>query len=182
MEGINVAVFGSSRAVPGDGDYETATEVGRLLAGAGFGVVNGGYDGLMAAVSQGAAEAGGRVIGVTAPAFFPSRSGANRFVTEEIQTAGLTERLHVMSQRTGAAIVLPGSIGTFTELAVFWNDAYLAPLREAPPRPVVALGGQWRPLLESLETALAVPAGLVRFAADPREAVSVISVIMAQTR
>ena len=174
MEGINVAVFGSSRAVPGDGDYETAAEVGRLLAEAGFGVVNGGYDGLMAAVSQGVAEAGGRVIGVTAPAFFPGRSGANRFVAEEIQTACLTERLHVMSQRTAAAIVLPGSIGTFTELAVYWNDAYLAPLREAPPRPVVALGGRWRPLLEQLEAALSVPPGLVSFAAAPSEAVSII--------
>lgn len=174
MEGSNVAVFGSSRAEPGDGDYAMAMEAGRLLAEAGFGVVNGGYDGLMAAVSQGASAAGGRVIGVTVPDFFPGRAGANRFLTEEVRTGSLTERLHQMRLRTCAALVLPGSIGTFTELAVYWNDAYLAPLRRAKPPPVVALGGTWRPLVEHLENLLSVPAGLALFADSPAQAVSMI--------
>lgn len=174
MEGSNVAVFGSSRTEPGEGDYAMAAEAGRLLAEAGFGVVNGGYDGLMAAVSQGASAAGGRVIGVTVPPFFPGRAGANRFLTEEVRTGSLTERLHQMRLRTCAALVLPGSIGTFTELAVYWNDAYLAPLRQAPPPPVVALADPWRPLALHLEKLLAVPAGLVLFADSPQEAVSLI--------
>lgn len=174
MEGNNVAVFGSSRTEPGDGDYAMAMESGRLLAEAGFGVVNGGYDGLMAAVSQGASAAGGRVIGVTVPDFFPGRTGANRFLTEEVRTGSLTERLHQMRLRTCAALVLPGSIGTFTELAVYWNDAYLAPLRQAKPPPVVALGGPWRSLVEHLENLLSVPAGLTLFADSPSQAVSII--------
>ena len=38
----------------------------------------------MEAVSAGAAGVGARVIGVTAPSLFPTRSGGNRFLTEEI--------------------------------------------------------------------------------------------------
>jgi uncharacterized protein (TIGR00725 family) len=41
-----------------------AREVGRLLAGSGFGVVTGGLGGVMAAACQGAAEAGGFTLGI----------------------------------------------------------------------------------------------------------------------
>ncbi len=60
-----IAVFGSSAPQPGSAAYEEARQIGRLLAEAGCAVATGGYCGTMAAVSQGAAEAGGHVIGVT---------------------------------------------------------------------------------------------------------------------
>ena len=49
-----VTVFGSSLGEPGDTDYDTAVELGRLLAEAGYAVATGGYDGSMEAVSIGA--------------------------------------------------------------------------------------------------------------------------------
>ena len=76
-------MYGSSSSVPGDGVYEMGVELGRCLAQAGFGVVNGGYSGLMEAVSAGAVGAGGRAIGVTAPSLFPGRPGGNSYLTEE---------------------------------------------------------------------------------------------------
>ena len=60
-----IAVFGSHAPQSGSADYEVAREVGRRLAEAEFAVATGGYGGTMAAVSQGAAEAGSHVIGVT---------------------------------------------------------------------------------------------------------------------
>lgn len=170
-QGRIVAVFGSSRAVPGDGLYEQGVELGRLLAEAGFGVVNGGYAGLMEAASAGAAGAGGRAVGVTAPPLFPARAEGNRFLTEEIPAGSLTERIHVMWEMSCAAVVCPGSIGTFTELAVVWNDAVLAARRGAPPRPVIAFRGRWGELVVQLTSDLGADPGLVSLVDSPSEAV-----------
>jgi uncharacterized protein (TIGR00730 family) len=156
-----IAVFGASAARPGEGPYEAGVRCGRLLAAAGFGVVTGGYGGLMEAVSKGAGEAGGRVIGVTVPTVFSDRSGANRFVTEEVRAATLVERIHELTDVSSGSIVLPGSIGTLTELAVAWNLAYVSRHTGQPPKPVVTVGAQWRNLVETLAAALATDPDLV---------------------
>ena len=52
----HVTVYGSSKVRPGDNDYETAVEVGRKLAEAGYAVMTGGYYGVMEAISKGANE------------------------------------------------------------------------------------------------------------------------------
>lgn len=150
MPGHTVAVFGSSASLPGQPEFEDAVRLGGLLAQSGYGVINGGYAGLMEAVSIGAAQAGGTVFGVTVPSLFPSREGGNSSLTDEIPTATLTERIHELVERSSAAIALPGSIGTLTELAVYWNDAYIAGLRGAPERPVVTVGPTWRTVIRHL--------------------------------
>lgn len=145
-----IAVFGSSAAVPGDGVYEDGVLCGGLLARAGFGVVTGGYAGLMEAVSRGAAEAGGHVVGVTVPEVFPGRSGANAFVAEEIAAAHLVERIHHLIDLAAGSITLPGSIGTLTELAMAWNLAYVARFAATPKKPVITVGPVWRDLVAHL--------------------------------
>lgn len=60
-----VTVFGGSSPKPGEEPYLEAETLGRLLAQAGLLVATGGYAGAMQAVSKGAAEAAGGVIGVT---------------------------------------------------------------------------------------------------------------------
>lgn len=101
----------------------------------------------MEAVSQGAHDGGGHVIGVTAPSLFPGRSGANRFVAEERQAATLTERVHRLLEPAAGVIAMPGSLGTFTELMLAWNAAYLAPLRNAEHPPIAIVGDVWRDLI-----------------------------------
>src|SRR5512134_1709123 len=89
-----ISVFGSSAPRPGSADYEAARTLGRLLARAGFVVQTGGYSGIMAGASQGAAEAGGHVIGVTCAQIERFRPiPANQWVTEEIKKRTLRERL-----------------------------------------------------------------------------------------
>ena len=66
--------------MPGDGVFEMAESLGRLLAQNGFTLANGGYGGTMLAAAKGAAAAGGCVIGVTCTAF--KRSRANEYVSE----------------------------------------------------------------------------------------------------
>lgn len=64
-----VAVFGSADPPEGDPLYELARTVGGLLVNAGYGVLTGGYGGVMEGASRGAAEAGGVAIGVTCAVF-----------------------------------------------------------------------------------------------------------------
>jgi len=170
-----VAIFGASDCRADDPAYAEAVRCGRLLAEAGLAVATGGYGGLMEAVSQGAREAGGVVIGVTAPSVFPHREGANRFVSEERRAGSLTERIHELMQ-ADAAIALPGSIGTLTELMVAWNLAYVAQYGHGSPKPVVAVGGRWRGVIDQLEDELETEAGLVLCVESVDEAVANILV------
>jgi uncharacterized protein (TIGR00730 family) len=172
-----VAVFGASSPVSGDPVYDDGVRCGRLLAEAGFAVATGGYAGLMEAVSLGAAEAGGRVIGVTVPDVFPGRSGGNVHLTEETRTASLLERIHEMVDLSIASIALPGSLGTATELLVAWNLAFVARFAKAAPKPVVAVGHQWQRLVPLLTKELGTDGTLVTVVDTVDEAVQVVSAI-----
>jgi uncharacterized protein (TIGR00725 family) len=59
----------SSRCGPDADEYKKALKLGRLLIEAGFDVASGGYAGVMEAISRGAHEATGEVIGVTMEQF-----------------------------------------------------------------------------------------------------------------
>lgn len=169
-----VAVFGASRTTPDDAAYSEAVRCGRLLAESGFSVLTGGYTGTMEAVSRGAAEAGGHVIGVTAPGVFASRSEANGFVAEEIPAATLTQRIDIMTNLAAASIALDGSIGTLTELLVVWNVAFVARFSTAEAKPVVAVGDRWAELVPRLTADLATDGDLVTLVADVGEAVATV--------
>lgn len=170
-----VAVFGSSVSEPGDGHYEDGVTCGRLLADAGYIVATGGYGGLMEAVSAGAKAAGGHVIGVTAPPVFPGRDQANEHVAEERKAASLTERIHDITSLASATITLHGSLGTATELMVAWNLAYVAPFSGKRSVPVIAVGPQWRRLIEDLTDILATDGTLVTCVDTVPEAVAAVS-------
>ena len=174
MTGTFIAVFGASASNPGDGIYEEGVTCGRLLAEAGLGVITGGYGGLMEAVSRGANDAGGDVIGVTAPSVFRDRDGTNEFVTEEWPAAHLAERIHQLTEASAGAIVLPGSLGTLTELAVAWNLAFVARFSGEPPKPVVTVGSTWRNLVTHLGSQLETETELVRCVETARQAVEAI--------
>ena len=93
----------------GDAIFEMAEEIGNLLAQAGFTIANGGYGGTMTAAAKGASEAGGEIIGVTCSAF--KNSKPNKYITREIVTESLDERLDTLIKLGQAYIVLPGGTG-----------------------------------------------------------------------
>lgn len=151
-----IAVFGASGSVEGDVQYEAAMQCGRLLASAGFSVATGGYSGAMEAVSRGAKEAGGHVIGVTAPSVFSDRAKANDHISLELPATSLTHRIGLLTEGTAGSIALWGSLGTAAELMVAWNLAYVAPFSNQTPKPVVAVGEPWVSLVPHLEAVLAI--------------------------
>ena len=134
-----ISVFGSSAPKPGSADYQSAKTVGRLLAEAGFTVQTGGYIGVMSAASQGANEAGGHVIGVTSAQIEQYRpTPPNQWVIEEVKCKGLRDRLLYLVDNCDGAIVMPGGIGTLSELSLIWSFVQVG---EISPLPIVAVGG-----------------------------------------
>jgi len=137
-----ISVFGSSAPQPGSAAFVAAQQVGRLLAEAGFAVATGGYGGTMTAVSQGASETGGHVIGVTSAQIERFRPlAANRWVAEEIKYDSLRDRLLHLVMRNDGIIVLPGGIGTLSEMSLAWSFLQVGEMAE---RPFVLLGEMWR--------------------------------------
>jgi hypothetical protein len=109
---LTVSVIGTGVAAA-DTDA-AAREVGRLLATAGAIVVCGGLGGVMAAVCQGAREAGGRTIGVLPGV---DATAANMWVDVALPT-GMGEARNVLVVRAGRAVIaVGGGFGTLSELA-----------------------------------------------------------------
>lgn len=165
-----VTIFGTSKAKPADSVFALTLEMGGLLAKAGFTVANGGYGGTMLAAAKGAREAGGQVIGVTCSAFKSSK--ANEYVTREVVTRSLDERLDKLIELGQAYIALPGGTGTLLELAKVWelrNKGFLK-----ADKPIILLGGFWRPLVELIAGDDPKSRQYVKLADEPRQAVEMI--------
>ena len=176
---MNVTVFGSSQPKAGEAPYSDAFELGKLLALAGHTVLTGGYIGTMEAVSRGANEAGGHVIGVTCADIERWRPvKPNAWVQEERRFSTLQERLNELVLACDAAIALPGGPGTLTEIALSWN---LMIVNSIPPKPLILTGPGWKYVMDSLfESFVAyIPQNqrnLLHFALDFREAVRLLTI------
>jgi len=139
---MNVTVFGGAQSKEGTASYEEALTLGRLLAERGHAVLTGGYMGAMEAVSRGAHESGGHVIGVTCEEIETWRNAkANPWVKEERKKKTLMERLIELIEGCDAAMALPGGVGTLAEISLMWN---LMIVESMPPRPLILIGSGWQ--------------------------------------
>jgi len=166
-----ISVFGSATIAPGSDEYGRAERLGRFLAGAGWVVMTGGFDGAMAACCRGAREAGGHTVGVTLRAW---NRPANAWVCEERPQATYQERLLYMATMADGYVAVDGGIGTLGELALVWS---LLETRSLPPRPLVAVGRRWRRLFDVFAEELVLRRehlALVNVVASPEEAVPVL--------
>ena len=173
-----VAVFGSARLRPGDAEYGEARRLGELLAGAGWTVCTGGYDGAMAAASEGAAAAGGHVVGITV-AGWAGRLAANEWVREERAADGLIARVAELLA-SDAWVAVAGGVGTLSEVALAWN---LLQSGDVGPRPLVMVGARWAALLPELRRHLVVEdrdLALVRAVDDAEAAIAALREALAR--
>ena len=145
---MNITVFGGSTPKPGEDSYEEALRLGSLLAKDGHTVLSGGYTGTMEAISRGAAEAGGHVIGITSEELEVWRpGGANQFVLEERSYKTMRARLYSLIESCDAALALSGGIGTLTEISVMWSQMQIDAM---PARPLILIGPGWEKVFDTL--------------------------------
>ena len=174
---MKVTVFGGAEPKESERSYAEAMELGRLLAQRGHTVLTGGYIGTMEAVSRGACEAGGHVIGVTCAEIERWRAvGANRWVNEEWKKETLLERMHSLIHESDAALSLPGGIGTLAEISLMWN---LMSVESLHRRPLILIGDGWQSVFDQFFQGLHayVPAPrreLLHFAKDVQTAVEIL--------
>lgn len=144
-----ITVFGSSRVRPGDADYEASVIVGQKLAQAGYAVMTGGYYGVMEAISKGANEIGGHVIGVTTDQIGKRYDlQPNSYLNEVVNFAELRDRLLYMVQKADGYVAMPGGVGTLHEIAETWE---LMRIGGAETRPFVCYGTLWETVIRALQ-------------------------------
>jgi uncharacterized protein (TIGR00730 family) len=169
---LEIGVMGSARLTETDERWTQAHQLGVILAGKGFVIVTGGYGGLMAAVSRGAHEMGGRVVGL--PMQHWANVKPNKWNADLRWSSNYGTRLNHLLSCDGV-IALPGGVGTLSEMAIVWA----ASQTEGHALPLVLLGDCWPPIIQSMRENLILSDGdfnLLRFAASPEEAVSEIQI------
>ena len=171
-----IAVFGSSQALPGDPVYEDSLAIGRGLAQAGYAVMSGGYGGVMEAVSKGAFEAGGHVIGVTTDQIGDQFDvQPNLYLRETQNFADLRDRLLYMVENADGWLAMPGGVGTLHEIAETWELLRIGVL---PRRPFVVYGEMWAGMVSDLQATRFIAGGFeeryVGIAFEVNEAIDLI--------
>lgn len=144
-----IVVYGASSAEAEKVFVDAAYELGGLIARSGKRLVSGaGSTGLMAAVEDGALDAGGVSIGII-PQFMVDNGWLHQGLTETIITPNMHERKNRMAQMADAVVALPGGTGTFEELfeIITWKMLGLF------VKPIVILNtdNYYDPLLEMLD-------------------------------
>jgi uncharacterized protein (TIGR00725 family) len=107
-----VGVIGGSK-VPKD-IYKIAYEMGKLIGERGYVLITGGLGGVMEAVSKGAKEKGGLVVGILPGT---SRTSANRWVDVPVVTGMNHARNVIIAQSADILIAIDGAVGTQSEIA-----------------------------------------------------------------
>ncbi|MCK4341875.1 MAG: TIGR00730 family Rossman fold protein [Phycisphaerae bacterium] len=148
--GPAVSMFGSARTLPGEPYYEMATECARLVAQRGLAVITGGGPGIMEAANKGAAEAGGKSVGLNIA--LPLEQEPNDYQNITVDFHYFFARKVMFLRYAIGMICLPGGFGTLDE---FFESMTLLQTEKAPPMGVVLMGREfWNPMADWLRTAL----------------------------
>ena len=202
----SVTVYCWSRTEVGSPLWEQAEAVGRMAAEAGFSVVTGGYCGSMEAVSKGAREhvdkvSGGggeeavdetnapaatspapqsslpQVRGMLVPGLFPDRvTAGNKHLTHYKDTTSLSHRLDLLTSQSRYYIVLPGTLGTLTELALIWSLSLLHH-PEMPKPIIICYRDPWERTIKHIAEDLSLPesnTSLIQFVDNAEEGIAII--------
>jgi len=148
----SVCVYCGSSAGRDPSYLQAGDALGRAIAQAGLTLVYGGGNrGIMGAVAQGAASAGGRISGII-PRFLLNReAGADAPQLAEDLTVveDMHTRKHMMFEKSEAFVALPGGIGTLEEVVEIMTWAQLG--RHRKPIVFANVGGFWSPMLTLVE-------------------------------
>lgn len=175
MKSPIVAIFGSGTAVPGSKAYQLAYQLGFLLAKNHMTIANGGYKGIMEASAEGASQANGKVIAITAAEFHNSK---NRFSHFEVKTKRYQDRLFYLIHAADAFIVLNGGTGTMVEMTAvieMMNKGFLS-------KPTVILGADMQRLARFIKKMpeSRLPKEIV-FKKTPEDAVRYLKTVIARS-
>jgi uncharacterized protein (TIGR00730 family) len=175
--GNAVSIFGSARVKPGDPWYQKAEYLAKRLVEKGFSVITGGGPGVMEAANKGAAEGGGKSVGMNIR--LPFEQKPNPYANISLDYKYFFIRKVMFIKYAVAYVILPGGYGTMDELT---EALTLIQTRRIKSFPVILLGTDyWKGLMDWLsetmlkeDKILSEDLDLIRITDDPDEAVRYI--------
>ncbi len=142
--GPAVSIFGSARTPAGTPYYRAAEKTAALLVKAGYAVITGGGPSIMEAGNKGAAEAGGKSIGLNIDLPFEQKS--NPYINHLINFHYFFCRKVCFVKYAKAFVIFPGGFGTLDELS---ESLTLIQTERMEPFPVILFGSvYWKGLLD----------------------------------
>ncbi|HPD58368.1 MAG TPA: TIGR00730 family Rossman fold protein [Smithellaceae bacterium] len=145
-----VTIFGSARLKPEDEYYQMAESLGRILAQNGFSVITGGGPGIMEAANKGAAEAGGKSVGMNIR--LPFEQKPNPYANLQIEYKYFFIRKVMFVKYALAYVILPGGYGTMDEL---FEALTLIQTKRVKSFPLILMGSEyWQGLLDWLKNSM----------------------------
>jgi len=147
-----ISIFGSARTKPGQPYYELTVNIAKGLAKEGFGIITGGGPGIMEAANKGAAEGGGKSVGINIE--LPFEQQANDFVDKDrnLHFDYFFVRKVMFVKYSQAFIMMPGGFGTMDE---FFEVATLIQTRKMLQVPLVLVGtSYWSGLIDWMKKSM----------------------------
>ena len=142
----HATLFGGAMNITDSIEYNETVMIGELLVEKGYTVKNGGYRGMMEAVSKGVYMAKGKAIGYTC-ATFPSTQG-NSYLSETVVCNDIFDRLRNLISGSELFIIQRGGVGTVSELFLCLD--IIRKQKENRPR-IIAVGYFWKSILKECE-------------------------------
>ncbi|RLC27568.1 MAG: TIGR00730 family Rossman fold protein [Deltaproteobacteria bacterium] len=172
-----VTIFGSARARPQSAVYRTTLKMARLLVENGFNVISGGGPGIMEAANRGAAEAGGKSVGLHIQ--LPEEQAPNKYANIRLAFRYFFIRKVMFVKYAVAYIIMPGGFGTLDEL---FEALTLIQTKRIKPFPVILVDSDfWGGLVDWFKKTLLKEHTISKENLDifsvvdtPEEAVSII--------
>ncbi len=148
--GPAVTIFGSARARPSDRDYRSTVALARGLAKNRLAVITGGGPGIMEAANKGAAQAGGKSVGLNIE--LPHEQKGNRYANIPINFHYFFARKVCFVKYSMGFIFMPGGFGTLDE---FYEVLTLVQTDRISRFPLILFGRKyWKGLLQWMKTTL----------------------------
>lgn len=172
-----VTIFGSARIQPDNIYYQKTEKLARLLVQEKFSVITGGGPGIMEAANKGAAEAGGKSVGLNIK--LPYEQKPNPYANIHLDYKYFFVRKVMFVKYAVAYVIMPGGFGTMDEL---FEALTLIQTKKIKAFPVILMGSEyWQGLIDWIkntmvkqEKILASDMDLIQVVDDPEEVVKLI--------
>lgn len=172
-----VTIFGSARLKSEDIYYQKAEKLARLLVQEKFSVITGGGPGIMEAANKGAAEAGGKSVGLNIK--LPYEQKPNPYANIHLDYKYFFVRKVMFVKYAVAYVILPGGFGTMDEL---FEALTLIQTKKIKSFPLILMGSEyWRGLVDWLKNTMMqegkinpVDMELIQIVDEPEDVVKLI--------
>jgi hypothetical protein len=146
--GPAVTIFGSARTRLNEPNYRAAHDIARGLAKHNLAVITGGGPGIMEAANKGAAQAGGKSVGLNIE--LPHEQSGNRYANVPIHFHYFFARKVCFVKYSLGFVYLPGGFGTLDEL---FEVLTLVQTQRIPQFPLILFGTEhWKGLWSWMKT------------------------------